>query len=147
MPTAPVLDREDQANDTRSDQTETSSAVRPKRGRVKPTAKSAPRESTKTTNALQNGGEHERGVAHRAPVQPRKSASPLLIGAGIGAAVALSVVALRSRDKRPTVALFASPNSTFFNAIVKTVAFAVAQSASKGSLTGLLARAVGKAVA
>jgi hypothetical protein len=71
----------------------------------------------------------------------------MLIGAGIGAALALSVVALRPREKRPTVALFASPNSTFFNAIVKTVAFAVAQTAAKGSLASLVARAIGKAVA
>jgi hypothetical protein len=142
MPTTPARDREDQADDTHIAKTAVSSEARPKRVRAKPAVKVAPSQSTP-----QKGGERELDVAKVALVRARKSASPLLIGAGIGAAVALSVVALRSRDKRPTVALFASPNSTFFNAIVKTVAFAVAQSTAKGSLAGLVARAVGKAVA
>lgn len=147
MPTAPALDREDQANDTHIAKTAAAPAARPKRARVKSAVNGALSERTKAASAPQKSGERELDVAKVALVQARKSASPLLIGAGIGAAVALSVMALRSRDKRPTVALFASPNSTFFNAIVKTVAFAVAQSTAKGSLAGLFARAVGKAVA
>lgn len=146
MPTAPALDREDQANDAPLATTAVSRAARPKRARAKRSAQTPNGESTEATNEPPIGGDSEGGVAQAPLVLARKSASPLLIGAGIGAAVALSIVALRSRDRRPTVALFASPNSTFFNAIVKTVAFAVAQTATKGSLTSLVARAVGRAV-
>jgi hypothetical protein len=76
----------------------------------------------------------------------KADARPLLIGAGVGAALALSVVALRSREKQPTLALFASPNSTFLSMVVKTAAFAIGRVSAHDSLAHVLARAVSKTV-
>lgn len=77
----------------------------------------------------------------------KKDTRPLLIGAGLGAAVALTVVALRTKQRAPTLALFASPNSTFLSAVVRAAAFAVERTAAQGTLASLVARAVGRAAA
>ena len=62
----------------------------------------------------------------------------LFVGAGIGAAVALSVVILGTRAGRP---------SALGAAIMKSATYAIARTSSPGSLVNLLARAVGSALA
>jgi hypothetical protein len=137
MPTARALSPAEQANDTQT------THAPAKRTRVK--ASAVKREHARH-HAVQRTPS-DRAPTKLAVAQAKKHASPLLIGAGLGAAVALSIVALRSKERAPTLALFASPNSTFFSALVKTLAFAVGHAAPKDSLAGLVARAAGKAVA
>jgi hypothetical protein len=137
MTTARALSPAEQANDTQT------THAPAKRARTKASAvkgEHAPRQAAQRTPS-------SRESTKLAVAQAKKHASPLLIGAGLGAAVALSIVALRSKERPPTLALFASPNSTFFSALVKTVAFAVGHAAPKDSLAALVARAAGKAVA
>jgi hypothetical protein len=137
MTTARALSPAEQANDTETTRAPTE--------RTRAKANAAKREHA-PRQAVQRAPSR-REPTKLAVAQAKKHASPLLIGAGLGAAVALSIVALRSKERPPTLALFASPNSTFFSALVKTVAFAVGHAAPKDSLAGLVARAAGKAVA
>jgi hypothetical protein len=137
MPTARALSPAEQANDTQT------THAPAKRTRTK--ASAVKREPAAHQAAQRNRSDRE--STRLVVAKAKKNASPLLIGAGLGAAVALSIVALRSRQQPPALALFASPNSTFFSAFVKTVAFAVGHAAPKDSLAGLVARAAGKAVA
>ena len=137
MTTARALSPAEQANDTET----THAPAKGTRTRASAAKREhAPRQATRRTPS-------SRESTKLAVAQAKKHASPLLIGAGLGAAVALSIVALRSKERPPTLALFASPNSTFFSALVKTVAFAVGHAAPKDSLAALVARAAGKAVA
>jgi hypothetical protein len=76
----------------------------------------------------------------------KSEARPLLIGAGIGAAVALSVVALRSKERPPTLALFANANPDFLSVLVKAAVFAIGRSSARNTFAGVVARAVGQAV-
>lgn len=76
----------------------------------------------------------------------KHDARPLLIGAGVGAALAFSVVALRGRDRRPTLALFANANPDFLSAIIKAAVFAIGHSSARRTFAGVVARAVGQAV-
>lgn len=62
----------------------------------------------------------------------------LLVGAGLGAAVALSVVALGSRVAK---------SSAFRASVAKSVALAVAGTSARGSMINLMARVVGSALA
>jgi hypothetical protein len=75
----------------------------------------------------------------------KKDARPLLIGAGLGAAAALAVVAARAKQ-RPTVALFASPNSTFLSAAVKVAVLVIGRTIARRGLANVVTRAVGQAV-
>ena len=135
MPTARALSPAEQANDTHT------THAPAKRARAKASA-------VKREPATHHAAERrDRESTQLVVAKAKRNASPLLIGAGLGAAVALSIVALRSKERSPTLALFASPNSTFFSALVKTVAFAVGHAAPKDSLAALVARAAGKAVA
>jgi hypothetical protein len=138
MPTARALTHADNANDTHA---------------AKPAIASGNTARTRSKDAEEKARRRSHAASKPSSAAPpvtlthvKEHASPLLIGAGLGAAVALSVVALRSRERTPTVALFASPNATFFSALVKTAAFAVERTATKGSFANLVARAVGKAV-
>jgi len=70
-----------------------------------------------------------------------------LVGAGIGAALTLSLVALRSRERPATFTLFSSKKSPLASALVKTAVFAIAQASARGSITNLVARAVGNSLA
>ncbi|HEY5372136.1 MAG TPA: hypothetical protein VIK01_00555, partial [Polyangiaceae bacterium] len=54
-------------------------------------------------------------------------ASTLLVGAGIGAALTLSLVALRSKERPATFTLFNGKKSTLASALVKTAVFAIAR--------------------
>ena len=148
MPTARALHHADLANDTHTPKTATPRDGHAKGSRAERAARKGPHR-TGTEPLRPQGKSTALGetVAKLAEVQAKQHGPSLLIGASIGAAVALSVVALRTREKPPTIALFASPNSTFLSAIVKTAAFAVERAASKGSLAGLVARVVSKAVA
>jgi hypothetical protein len=143
MPTARALSHPDEANDLHSGKAPAARDSHTKRAAAKATSSKG---SSHGAAQPQRAPSRELKIAQLALGQAKKHASPLLIGAGIGATVALSVVALRSREKPATLALFASPNSTFFSAIVKTAAFAIGKSAAKGSLAGLVARVVGKAM-
>ena len=62
----------------------------------------------------------------------------LLIGVGLGAAVTLSIVMLRTKNAR---------SSPVTAALVKFASYAVGRTSPRGSLTRLLARAVGNALA
>jgi hypothetical protein len=147
MPTARALSQPDEAHDLHSGKAPAARDSRAKRAAAKTTSsKGSPPADSHGAAQPQRALSRELKVAQLALGQAKKHASPLLIGAGIGATVALSVVALRSREKPATLALFASPNSTFLSAIVKTAAFAIGKSAAKGSLAGLVARVVGKAM-
>jgi hypothetical protein len=84
-----------------------------------------------------------RGSAHAAlassPPQPAKTQfGTLLVGAGIGAAVTLSVVALGSKRGR---------GSTFALALAKSASYAIARTTERGSLLNLVAQVVGSAIA
>jgi hypothetical protein len=148
MPTARALNHADQADDPHESKAPASGASHMKRAPARATTSKGSRQASPQQAAAQQqrAPSRELKLGQVALGQAKKHASPLLIGAGIGATVALSLVALRSREKPATVALFASPNSTFFSAIVKTAAFAIGRSAAKGSLVGLVARVVGKAL-
>jgi hypothetical protein len=73
-------------------------------------------------------------------------ASALLVGAGVGAALTLSLVALSTKQPQPTFSLF-NKKSTLASVLVKTAVFAVARASTRGSLTNLFARAVGNSLA
>ncbi len=105
--------------------------------RPKPT-KSSPRPSTS-----KRGSSSSKTSKSRLEGQ----ASTLLVGAGIGAALTLSLVALRSRERPATLALFSSKQSPLASALVKTAVFAIARASARGSITNLLARAVGNSFA
>lgn len=98
----------------------------------------------KLAKGTRSAGANERAAAI---LRVKEDSRPLLIGAGLGAAVALAVVALRTKERPPTLALFASPNSTFLSAVVKAAAFAIGRSAAQGSFASLVARAIGRAAA
>jgi hypothetical protein len=71
--------------------------------------------------------------------QPAKTqVRTLLVGAGIGAAVTLSVVALGSKRGR---------GSAFALAVTKSISYAIARTTERGSLINLVAQAVGSAIA
>ena len=92
----------------------------------------------------------ERNAAKRDVSSPNRlqgSASTLLLGAGIGVALTLSIVAVRAKERPPTLALFSSKRSTLASALVKTAAYAVERASTRGSITNLLARAVGSSLA
>src|SRR5882724_7298861 len=63
--------------------------------------------------------------------------STLLVGAGIGAALTLSIVALRAKQPQPTFTLFSGKKSTLASALIKTAVFAIARASTRGSLTNL----------
>jgi hypothetical protein len=73
-------------------------------------------------------------------------ASALLFGAGIGAALTLSVVALRAKGRPPTTPLF-DKKSTLASVLLKTAVYAVGRVSTRGSITNLLARAVANSLA
>jgi hypothetical protein len=70
--------------------------------------------------------------------KPPVQLGTLMIGAGIGSAITLSVVVLGSRGGR---------HSALGAAITKSVTYVIARTSSPGSLVNLLARAVGSALA
>ena len=73
-------------------------------------------------------------------------ASTLLLGAGIGAAIALSLVALRTKE-RAQPQLFGRNENTLASTLVRTAVYAIARASTRGSLTNLFARAVGNSLA
>jgi hypothetical protein len=73
-------------------------------------------------------------------------ASTLLVGAGVGAALTLSLVALRAKQPQPAFTLF-NKKSTLASVLVKTAVFAIARASTRGSITNLFARAVGNSLA
>jgi hypothetical protein len=73
--------------------------------------------------------------------------STLLVGAGIGAALTLSIVALRAKERPPAFTLFSSRKAELASALVKTAAYAIARASSRGSIANLLARAVSSSLA
>ena len=82
--------------------------------------------------------EATRALARTTPAKPPLQLGTLLIGAGIGAALTLSVVVVGGRGGR---------HSALGAAITKSVTYAIARTSSPGSLVNLLARAVGSALA
>jgi hypothetical protein len=106
---------------------------RPKRSRSKKstTLEAATAVERRRTKAL--------GAAIPEPQSPHKTQlGTLLVGAGLGAAVTLSVVALGTRRGK---------GSALGAALTKTVIYAIANTTPRGSLVNALARAVGNALA
>lgn len=78
------------------------------------------------------------GLVSSPPPREKTQFGTLLVGAGIGAAVTLSVVALGSKRGR---------GSVFALAITKSLSYAIARTTERGSLINIMAQAVGSAIA
>ena len=103
----------------------------------------------KTAKSSLKRATSKRGGARskKAKTRLQGQASKLLVGAGIGAALTLSLVALRSKERPATFTLFNGKKSTLASALVKTAVFAIARASARGSITNLVARAVGSSLA
>ena len=82
-----------------------------------------------------------RGDGKRVPSRPKRHPTrstgqleTLLVGAGVGAAVTLSIVMLRGKNER---------NPTLAAALVKVATYAIGRVSGRASLTSLVARAIG----
>jgi hypothetical protein len=104
-----------------------SRAPRAKRARAsaQPKPKSAIKRATPTQKSL-------------AQAPASSQLSTFAIGAGIGAVVTLSMLALRSKGSR---------NSNLGATLLKTAVYAVGRTSEPGSLTNVIARLVGSALA
>ena len=109
---------------------------RSSRPSAKPRAK-RPRDKKPSRAEQRREVEGLRALARTAPPNHPAQFGTLLLGAGIGAAITLSVVVIGGKGGR---------HSALGAAITKSAAYAIAHSSSRGSLVNLLARAVSSAL-
>jgi hypothetical protein len=98
---------------------------------------SSPRAKRAASTKGRRGSKAIASTNKRARSQARTQIGTLAIGAGIGAAVTLSVVVLRSKSAK---------TSALSVALIKTALYAVGRASAYGSITNVLARAVSSAL-
>jgi hypothetical protein len=124
-------------------------ATRPDQVRPRSTLEKRLSPRPKASRSSPKHSDAQRDVSSTKSSQSRSEgqASTLLVGAGIGAALTLSIVALRAKERPPTFALFRGQKASLASALVKTAVYAIARASKRGSVTNLLARAVGSSLA